>query len=83
MLSNAYFIAKCRFDRAENKPAKKLQKFANNLQIFINLIILPILLILLGDIGAGPVAGEALLGPGHRRGGPLRRRACGARAGLS
>ena len=33
MLSNAYFLAKFRFDRAENEPAKNLQKicrkFAN------------------------------------------------------
>ena len=32
MLSNAYFLAKLRFDTAENEPAKKLQglsKFAN------------------------------------------------------
>ena len=29
MLSNAYFIAKFRFDTAENEPAKKLQNFAN------------------------------------------------------
>ena len=32
MLSNAYFLAKFRFDTAENEPAKKLQnfvKFAN------------------------------------------------------
>ena len=29
MLSNAYFLAKFRFDTAENKPAKKLQNFAN------------------------------------------------------
>ena len=28
MLSNAYFLAKIRFDTAENEPAKKLQKFA-------------------------------------------------------
>ena len=27
MLSNAYFLAKFRFDTAENEPAKKLQKF--------------------------------------------------------
>ena len=26
MLSNAYFLAKIRFDTAENEPAKKLQK---------------------------------------------------------
>ena len=28
MLSNAYFLAKFRFDTAENEPAKQLQKFA-------------------------------------------------------
>ena len=28
MLSNAYFLAKIRFDTAENEPAKNLQKFA-------------------------------------------------------
>ena len=30
MLSNAYFLAKFRFDTAENEPAENLQKFANN-----------------------------------------------------
>ena len=29
MLSNAYFLAKFRFDTAENEPAKNLKKFAN------------------------------------------------------
>ena len=29
MLSNAYFLAKFRFDTAENEPAKNLQIFAN------------------------------------------------------
>ena len=29
MLSNAYFLAKFRFDTAENEPAKNLQNFAN------------------------------------------------------
>ena len=29
MLSNAYFLAKIRFDIAENEPAKNLQNFAN------------------------------------------------------
>ena len=28
MLSNAYFLAKVRFDAAENEPAKNLQIFA-------------------------------------------------------
>ena len=32
MLSNAYFLAKFRFDTAENEPAKKLQKFAKDLR---------------------------------------------------
>ena len=27
MLSSAYFLAKCRFDTAENEPAKNLQNF--------------------------------------------------------
>ena len=29
MLSNAYFLARFRFDTAENEPAKNLQKIAN------------------------------------------------------
>ena len=29
MLSNAYFLAKFRFDTAENEPTENLQKFAN------------------------------------------------------
>ena len=32
MLSNAYFLAKFRFDTAENEPAKNLQKFCKILQ---------------------------------------------------
>ena len=39
MLSNAYFLAKFRFDTAENEPAKNLQKFAKFCKI---LPILPI-----------------------------------------
>ena len=30
MLPNAYFLAKIRFDTAENEPAKNLQKLANS-----------------------------------------------------
>ena len=30
MLSNAYFLAKFRFDTAENEPAKNLQNFSKN-----------------------------------------------------
>ena len=37
MLSNAYFLAKFRFDTAENEPAKNLQKFAN-VPNFANLV---------------------------------------------
>ena len=32
MLSNAYFLAKFRFDTAENEPGKNLQKICKNLQ---------------------------------------------------
>ena len=39
MLSNAYFLAKFRFDTAENEPAKNLQKFVK-FQILQNLPIL-------------------------------------------
>ena len=39
MLSNAYFLAKFRFDTAANEPAKNLQKIAkNNLQISEDLV---------------------------------------------
>ena len=31
MLSNAYFLAKFRFDTAENEPAKNLQNFAKKM----------------------------------------------------
>ena len=43
MLSNAYFLAKFRFDTAENEPAKKLQNLnfaeniANGLQVLARL----------------------------------------------
>ena len=36
MLSNAYFLAKFRFDTAENEPAKNLQKFAKQLARLAN-----------------------------------------------
>ena len=54
MLSNAYFLAKFRFDTAENKPAKKLQNFAK---------FAPILLTLTPDPRGG--AGRDLLHPGR------------------
>ena len=34
MLSNAYFLAKFRFDTAEKEPAKSLQNFAKKMQNF-------------------------------------------------
>ena len=39
MLSNAYFLAKFRFDTAENEPAKNLQNLARILN-FANLLLL-------------------------------------------
>ena len=36
MLSNAYFLAKFRFDTAENEPAKNLQNFAKKIAKFAN-----------------------------------------------
>ena len=36
MLSNAYFLAKFRFDTAENEPAKNLQNFAKFCPNFAN-----------------------------------------------
>ena len=36
MLSNAYFLAKFRFDTAENEPAKNLQNFAKICPNFVN-----------------------------------------------
>ena len=58
MLSNAYLLAKFRFDTAENEPAKNLQKFAN----FANLA-----------SPARALAGEPLLrAAGPEAGAPLR-----------
>ena len=37
MLSNAYFLAKCRFDTAENEPSKILQKIENSKLFYKNL----------------------------------------------
>ena len=38
MLSNTYFLAKFRFDTAENEPAKNLQNFAKKLPILLILL---------------------------------------------
>ena len=53
MLSNAYFLAKFRFDTAENEPAKNLQKFGKvKSNCFQNSgKMLPILLLLLRSRG--------------------------------
>ena len=40
MLSNAYFLAKFRFDTPENEPAKNLQNFAKFARILLILLIL-------------------------------------------
>ena len=58
MLSNAYFLAKFRFDTAENEPAKNLQKFAKTLQ---NLRIQTARLDVVGRLGL--LHGEAEEGP--------------------
>ena len=79
MLSNAYFLAKFRFDTAENEPAKNLQNFAK----FQNLLILPISLTLT-QVRRRPRGGLLLRagargGPGgaQRGGGGLRHDARG------
>ena len=70
MLSNAYFVAKFRFDTAENEPAKNLQKFTNVVKILQNLPIL--LMVPLRPAGLGPQApaGEGVLLGAALRGAP-------------
>ena len=41
MLSNTYFLAKFRFDTAENEPAKNLQKISKNFKKFLKFAISP------------------------------------------
>ena len=55
MLSNAYFVAKFRFDKAENEPAKNLQK-NSNLANFANLANL-------ANVANLEVVGQADAGP--------------------
>ena len=58
MLSNAYFLAKFRFDTAENEPAKNLQNFADNyFPNFANPTHYPVLILSsgAGSRGAGPL----------------------------
>ena len=54
MLSNAYFLAKFRFDTAENEPAKNLQNFGEKLLIF------PVLPTLRGTVEDGLHGGGVL-----------------------
>ena len=68
MLSNAYFLAKFRFDTAENEPAKNLQKFANFLN-FPDSIPVP--------LGPGVVPRAALLAGGPRAEGRRGAPPCG------
>ena len=73
MLSNAYFVAKFRFDTAENEPAKNLQNFVIFFAKFANFANPD-----LGRAPAAPDAGGRLLalprGPGRRAGARLRER---------
>ena len=78
MLSNAYFLAKFRFDTAKNEPAKILQNFANFANPNPNLIGS---LVAPADV-VGPDAGREvrrklelrrLRRGGGRGGGPLER----------
>ena len=62
MLSNAYFLAKFRFDTAENEPAKKLQKLLN-----INLVILQNTHLTQAKLGM-PARGRRRLLAARRRG---------------
>ena len=64
MLSNAFILAKFRFDTAENEPAKNLQN--NYLQNVDNLLIFPILL--------RPASGLSKTGKWHPPPGPTARR---------
>ena len=63
MLSNAYFLAKFRFDTAENEPAKNLQNFAKKNANFANPNPL------MHRVSASPGAHGAALRPGPRQGG--------------
>ena len=51
--SNAYFLAKFRFDTAENEPAKNLQNFAI-LPILPPLPVVDVVVVLAARFGAGP-----------------------------
>ena len=71
MLSNAYFLAKFRFDTAENEPAQNLQKFVQILPILTFFQFLPGL----PQHGGRPPAGlpARRADPGERGAGPRER----------
>ena len=71
MLSNAYFLAKFRFDTAENEPAKNLQKFAKICPNFANC----------ANIPSAARLGRDREGRGRRPARGLRRLARGATVG--
>ena len=79
MLSNAYFLAKFRFDTAENEPAKNLQNFAK----FANFADPnPLTLTLKPQGGTAPArcvasAAGAALHEGHAPGEAAEAAACG------
>ena len=73
MLSNAYFLAKFRFDTAENEPAKNLQKFAKIFQLRM----IRSLTDRIFQPRRALVVGPAARGPGRRRRGrPATRTGC-------
>ena len=78
MLSNEYFVAKFRFDTAENEPAINLQKFAN----FANLNPLTVTQAAADGVLGGGVVGEEL-GVVGLLGGPSGRRRVEEELGLA
>ena len=72
MLSNAYFLAKFRFDTGENEPAKKLQKTFENFEKKT------LILLITGTAGRPRPKARELRGRVGRNGGcPAARRARG------
>ena len=84
MLSNAYFLAKIRFDTAENEPAKNLQNFRK--MHFRKMHLKHVCV--RSNLGAGGLRAPRRRGrgrarvDGHVRGGPRRAHAGGVRGRL-